>query len=217
MNEKLAILGKHLSLVFHRFLTKDETIKTKIRIKINGHQITAFDPFCKKIKATKMMPEEKVMIGDNIVKIQPYILPHHSKLTAEEYDFYQNRSDFISNQGAYIYRNGRLMAWGDWFRMVAKGESTKLARVQIDFNNTLDEDWTIDIKKSRANPPKQVRERMRQILRKIINRSTDVHRRRGKKLFDETICPFWERYAEEGTIRYDINTQHPLILSLINN
>ncbi len=217
VNEKLAILGKHLSLVFHRFLTNDDTIKTKIKIKINGHQITAFDPFCRKIKATQMMPEEKVMVENNIVTIQPYILPHHSKLTAAEYEFYQNRSDFISNQGAYIYRNGRLMAWGDWFRMIAKGESTKLARVQIDFNNNLDEDWTIDIKKSRASPPKQVRERMRQILNKIINRSTDVHRRRGKKLFDESSCPLWERYAEADNIHYEINAQHPLILSLIEN
>lgn len=217
VNEKLAILEKHLSLVFHRFLTADEAIKTKIKIKINGHEITAFDPFCRKIKATQMMPEEKVMVENNVVKIQPYILPHHSKLTAAEYAFYQNRSDFISNQGAYIYRNGRLMAWGDWFRMVAKGESTKLARVQIDFNNNLDEDWTIDIKKSRASPPKQVRERMRQILNKIISRSTDVHRRRGKKLFDESSCPVWERYAEADNIRYEINSQHPLILSLIEN
>lgn len=109
------------------------------------------------------------------------------------------------------------MAWGDWFRMIAKGESTKLARVQIDFNNNLDEDWTIDIKKSRASPPKQVRERMRQILNKIINRSTDVHRRRGKKLFDESSCPLWERYAEADNIHYEINAQHPLILSLIEN
>ncbi|NGX87416.1 ATP-binding protein [Rahnella sp. Lac-M11] len=217
VNEKLAILGKHLSLVFHRFLTPDEVIKTKLKVKINGHQITAFDPFCRKIKATQMMPEEKVIVENNTVRIQPYILPHHSKLTATEYEFYQNRSDFLSNQGAYIYRNGRLMAWGDWFRMAAKGESTKLARVQIDFNNSLDEDWTIDIKKSRASPPKQVRERMKQILQKIINRSTDVHRRRGKRLFDESACPLWERYAEFDNIRYEINMQHPLIISLTNN
>ena len=142
------------------------------------------------------------------------MLPHHSRLSAREYDFYQSRSDFISNQGAYIYRNGRLMAWGDWFRLVPKGEATKLARVQIDFPNSLDEAWTIDIKKSRARPPHAVRERLRQVIAKITARSVTVHRGRGQKLFQESDAPLWERYADQAGIRFAINAQHPLILSL---
>ena len=146
--------------------------------------------------------------------MQPYILPHHSKLSAKEYDYYQSRSDFISNQGAYVYRNGRLMVWGDWFRLIPKGEATKLARVQIDFPSSLDESWTIDIKKSRAQPPYQVRERLRQIISTITNRSTTIHRKRGKKLFDELKPPIWERYVDHGTIRYCINHEHPLVAAL---
>ena len=61
--------------------------------------------------------------------MQPYILPHHSKLSATEYDYYQGRSDFISNQGAYVYRDGRLMAWGDWFRLIPKGEGHQAGAV----------------------------------------------------------------------------------------
>jgi hypothetical protein len=161
-----------------------------------------------------MLPEEVVRTDGVAVHMQPYILPHHSKLTAKEYDFYQNRSDFISNQGAYVYRGGRLMAWGDWFRLIPKGEATKLARVQIDFPNSLDEMWTIDIKKSRARPPAQVRTRLRQIIEKVSTRSTTVHRGRGKKLFDEIKAPVWERYADQRNIRYALNKAHPLIEAL---
>ena len=160
VSEKLDALGRHLSLVFHRFLVGDAKGYPRISIVVNGHTIEAFDPFCRKNPATQLLPEEVVRIGDAEVRLQPYVLPHHSRLTAREYDFYQSRSDFISNQGAYIYRNGRLMAWGDWFRLVPKGEATKLARVQVDFPNSLDEAWTIDIKKSRARPPAAVRERL---------------------------------------------------------
>ena len=152
--------------------------------------------------------------GEAEVRLQPYVLPHHSRLSASEYDYYQDRSDFISNQGGYVYRNGRLMAWGDWFRLVPKGEATKLARVQIDFPNSLDEAWTIDIKKSRARPPHAVRERLRQIINRITARSVTVHRGRGQKLFQESQAPFWERYADHGGIRFAINEQHPLIASL---
>ncbi|MDR5660173.1 ATP-binding protein [Burkholderia cenocepacia] len=214
VSEKLDALGRHLSLVFHRFLAGEVKTYPKITIAVNGHTIEAFDPFCKKNPATQVLPEEVVRIGKAEVRLQPYVLPHHTRLSAREFDFYQSRSDFISNQGAYIYRNGRLMAWGDWFRLVPKGEATKLARVQIDFPNSLDEAWTIDIKKSRARPPHVVRERLRQIVAKIIARSVTVHRGRGQKLFQECDAPLWERYADHGRIRFAINPQHPLIVSL---
>ncbi|WP_192385775.1 ATP-binding protein [Mesorhizobium silamurunense] len=215
VNEKLAVVERHLSLVFHRFLAGEVKGRRKLTIRINGHPITPFDPFCRKNAATQVLPEETVWVDDVAVSMQPYILPHHSRLSASEYDYYQDRSDFISNQGAYIYRNGRLMAWGDWFRLVPKGEATKLARVQIDFPNSLDEAWTIDIKKSRARPPQVVRERLRQIIAKITARSVTVHRGRGQRLFQENQAPLWERYADHGGIRFAINEQHPLIISLI--
>lgn len=214
VNEKLETVRRHLSLVFHRFLSGEVKGYPKITLTINGHPIEAFDPFCRRNPATQMLPEEIVCIGDAEVRLQPFILPHHSRLTASEYDFYQDRSDFISNQGGYIYRNGRLMAWGDWFRLVPKGEATKLARVQIDFPNSLDEAWTIDIKKSRARPPHEVRERLRQIISHITARSVTVHRGRGQRLFQESQAPLWERYASHDGIRFSINRQHPLIASL---
>lgn len=214
VNEKLAVVERHLSLVFHRFLAGEVKGRKKLSIHINGHPVAAFDPFCRKNEATQVLREEKVWIGNVPVVMQPYVLPHHSRLSASEWDYYQDRSDFISNQGAYVYRNGRLMAWGDWFRLVPKGEATKLARVQIDFPNSLDEAWTIDIKKSRARPPHAVRERLRQIISQITARSVTVHRGRGQKLFQETQAPLWERYADHGGIRFAINAEHPFVASL---
>lgn len=217
VNDKLDVVEKHLALVFHRFLSGEIKGRKKLSIYVNGHLIVPFDPFCTSNPATQILPNEVVRVKGQIVRMQPYILPHHSRLSAADYDFYQNRSDFISNQGVYIYRSGRLMAWGDWFRLIPKGEATKLARVQIDFPNSLDESWTINIKKSRATPPHAVRERLRQIIEKISGRSTRVHRGRGAKLFDELAAPVWERYADHGTIRYSLNLDHPLIHSVLQS
>ncbi|MCY1163820.1 DNA mismatch repair protein MutL [compost metagenome] len=214
VNEKLDVLEKHLGLVFHRFLAGEIMGSPKLAISVNGHPVQAFDPFCRKNPATQILPEEIVRIGNATVRLQPYVLPHHSRLSVQEYDYYQSRSDFISNQGAYIYRNGRLMAWGDWFRLISKGEATKLARVQIDFPNSLDESWTIDIKKSRARPPLPVRERLRQIIGQVSVRSTTVHRGRGRRLFEDVAAPVWERYADQGGIRYSLNSAHPLVQRL---
>jgi hypothetical protein len=213
VNEKLDVVEKHLALVFHRFLAGEVKGRKKIAISVNGHPVEPFDPFCRK-SGSQALPEDVVRVEGQSVNMQPFILPHHSRLSAKEYDYYQGRSDFISNQGAYIYRNGRLMAWGDWFRLIPKGEATKLARVQIDFPNSLDEAWTIDIKKSRARPPLAVRERLRQIIPQITGRSTRVHRGRGQKLFEEIEAPLWERFADQGRIRYVLNDRHPLVEAL---
>lgn len=214
VNEKIEQLTRHLALVFHRFLSGDVKGFRRVAISINGRPIVPFDPFCRANPATQVLPEETVRIGNARVRMQPYILPHHSRLSASEYDYYKDRSDFLSNQGVYVYRNGRLMAWGGWFRLVPKGEATKLARVQVDFPNSLDEAWTIDIKKSRAHPPSAVRGRLRQIIDRIVTRSVDVHRKRGTKRFSEVQAPFWERYSDHAGIRYAINAEHPLIESV---
>jgi len=212
--EKFAVVEKHLSLVFHRYLSGTYN-RRRINITINGHSIEGFDPFCTTNKATQRLQDEIVRIGGHEVKIQPYILPHHSKLSEQEYDFYQSRGDFVSNQGAYIYRNGRLMAWGDWFRLVPKGEATKLARVQIDFPNALDEYWTIDIKKSRAHPPLAVREKLKHIVNRIADQSKRVHVGRGNRLFEQNDMPLWVRYSDRPRVRYEVDREHPLILALI--
>ena len=41
-----------------------------------------------------------------------------------------------------------------------------------------------------------------------------MHRGRGKKLFEEIEAPVWERYADQGRIRYALNGEHPLIEAL---
>jgi len=214
INARIDQLDHHLSLVFHRFLSGSAERRLGLRIRINGHELQPFDPFCLTNKATQIQPEERIKVDGHIVTIQPYILPHHSKLTPSEYRFYQTRSDFIANQGAYVYRNGRLMAWGDWFRLTPKSEDTKLARVRIDFPNALDEAWTIDIKKSRAQPPQPVRERMIQILEQITGRSRQVSKGRGSRLFNADRHPVWNRFADQGRIRYSIDRNHPLVQAI---
>lgn len=214
VNEKLDLVEKHLALVFHRFLSGDVHGRPKITIAVNGHQIEPFDPFCRKNKATRLLPKDIVRINNEEIHIQPYILPHHSHLSEAEYAYYQDRSDFLSNQGAYIYRNGRLMIWGDWFHLAPKGEATKLARICIDFPSSLDEKWAVDIKKSKARPPYEVRLRVKQIISKVTEDSSRTYRGRGQKLFEQTKSPIWERHANRKNVRYELNKNHPLLIAL---
>lgn len=207
---KINLVEKHLSLVFHRFLSGEAHKQKKVNISINNHPISYFDPFCSSNNALQILQKEIIRINGEKIIIQPYILPHHSKLSNQERNFYNNRSDFLNNQGVYVYRNYRLMAWGDWFRLIAKGEATKLARVKIDFPTTLDEYWTIDIKKSRAQPPFPVREQLKKIIGKITDQSIKVHKGRGKRLYQRIPKPVWMRTAGHDGIEYTLNRDHPI-------
>ena len=89
--EKLDLTEKHLALVFHRFLAGEIRKRGKLAIRINGHTVDPFDPFCRANTATRKLPSEKIVLDGENIRIQPYILPHHSKLSASEYDYYQGR------------------------------------------------------------------------------------------------------------------------------
>ena len=213
INRKLDQVCDHISLVFHRFLS-GKTWGKQIAVTVNGRAIKAFDPFCRSNTATQTLPREIVRLDGKEVSIQPYILPHYSKLSEMESRRYQSISEFRANQGVYVYRSGRLMTWGGWLRLMPASEKTKLARVQIDFPNSLDKDWGIDIKKSQARPPHAVREQLQQIIQKIESRSVAVYREQGIKLVDKISHPLWQRHPKRGGVDYRINREHPVTRAL---
>jgi hypothetical protein len=208
--EKIEIAEKHLELVFHRFLAGEVNSK-RLQISVSGHQIKPFDPFCLTNKATQLLPKETIRMGEHTTTIKPYILPHHNKLSRKEDDYYKDRSEFLKNQGFYIYRNNRLTAWGSWFGLRRQEEATKLVRVQVDFPNALDEYWTIDIKKSKVSMPYRVKQRLQRIISKITKQSIRTHTGKGHRLSEDGDRCVWTRCATPNGIRYKLNREHLLL------
>ena len=215
MTDKMHSVNKHLSLVFHRYLKGgDAAFKTKIIS--NCDEIEGFDPFYSS-KSYSNMDEEKIPIPHNgtigTVTIVPYILPHHSKMTQKEIDMYDGMRLM---QGFYVYRNKRLLTWGTWFKLSRQAELSKLARVKIDIPNTLDDLWTLDIKKSTAIPPDVVKNSLKRIIGKIIEGSKRTFTKRERKLLKDDITHIWDVIdTRDGKKKYQINKKHPLYESLI--
>lgn len=206
--EKIENLQKHLELVFHRYLKG----KDKINIFINGEQLKAFDPFFSTHSATQELASETIIINHQKIKIIPYILPHYSKVSVQDYEYYAGGGGYLKNQGFYVYRNKRLLISGTWFRLIPQSEMYKLARIQIDLPNNLDDLWKIDVKKSKASPPLIIRQRLKKIIEKIAGSSTRVYKGRSRYISNENIA-FWERTSARGEIRYSINQKHPILQS----
>jgi hypothetical protein len=207
---KLDFVNEHLSLVFHRFLDNDSSVKN-IEIYSNNAKILPQDPFLMK-KSTLIMDAEIIRIENENVIVKPYLLPHLSKMTNAELEKVGGKDGLRSNQGFYVYRNKRLLVWGTWFRMLPKHDISKLARIMIDIPNTLDHLWTLDIKKSTAIPPEDIRKNLVGIITKMAESSKRTFLTRGKKETKETITHFWDRITNrDKSINYTINRNHPII------
>lgn len=214
LGRKIDAVREHLSLVFHRYLRGEKGI-TKLKLSINGEKVIAADPFLESKSVQAMADETLVIRGEKIV-VRAYILPHISKMTAAEVKALGGKEGLRRLQGFYVYRNKRLLVWGTWFRMMRQGDLSKLARIRVDIPNTLDSLWTLDIKKSSALPPAEVRKNLEVIIDQIAERSKKTWTFRGKKEINDKEIHVWNRMKNShGGFYYEINREHPMVKRLL--
>jgi hypothetical protein len=211
---KIEPLRNHLSLVFHRFLSGDASPLT---ICFNRNPITAIDPFLSQHKYTQKLQSDSFNIENTVVKVQPYILPHISYMDQKTLDLLSGESGIRRNQGFYLYRNKRLISYGTWFNLIRQNESSKLARVQIDFSNELDGLWLLDVKKSQVTPPKVVRSNLNTIIQRISTTSTKVVTTRSYKSQAQSLHTVWMRHQGRHGVYYSVNRNHDAIKILLDN
>lgn len=214
--EIVEVIEHHLAMVFHRFLEK----RDRLKISINHHPIKAWNPFLPDDQATQYLPLELLSFNGEMLKVQPYILPHHSKIDLDSYNKAAGINGWNAQQGFYVYRNKRLLVAGDWLSLgYRKDEHSKLARIQVDLPNSMDSDWSIDIKKSRARPPASLKADLNRIARLTRNRATEIYRHRGKVITRESagnhVFP-WDRKLRRGKVVYSVNQEHPLVQEVLN-
>lgn len=201
-----------LSLIYHRYLNGEvPNIDKKLKISINGRLLEPQDPFLINHPATQKLYQEEEKIGEAVIKITPYILPHFSKLRGNDSERLSGKEGYLRNQGFYVYRNFRLIIKGTWFRIIPHGELTKLARVMVDIPNSLDEEWKITVDKSEAQIPAVVRKRLKQLTEKISSSSNRVYTGKGRKLKANALVAVWDEVRAKGLTKFIINRDHPII------
>jgi hypothetical protein len=209
--ETVEVVENHLAMVFHRFLEKRDHLK----IWINHHSIEPWNPFLPDAQATQTLPLEPLIFKSATVWVQPYVLPHHSKIDSDTYNKAAGTNGWNAQQGFYVYRNERLLVAGDWLSLgYSKDEHCKLARIQVDLPNSMDSDWNIDIKKSRARPPTQLKADLKRIARLTRHRATEIYRHRGKIIARENAEKYvfpWDKKLRQGKVFYAVNQEHPLV------
>jgi len=209
-------LRKHLSLVFHKYLEGFDGSKA-VKIFVNQNPLVPFNPFNLNHPATQQLPVEKIKLYGTSIYVQPYILPHHSKLSQQEYELYATEEGYIKSQGFYLYRENRIMIYGTWWGLHKSLDAHKLVRIKIDIPNSIDYHWGIDIKKSIARPSEEIRNDLRRIVSQATERGSRPFTGRGRKIEDKTIVQFWEILPMNDDFRFAVNHAHPLYCHLKEN
>jgi hypothetical protein len=203
----------HLSLVFHKFIESK-----RIKILFQNTEIEAYNPFLLNLHPKPEMGQPE-SFGN--VEITYFILPHMSEIGKAEYEISGGSLGWFQEQGFYIYRGERLLVAGDWLGLEKKRDYSKLARIAVNFTNANDFNWHLDIKKSTATPPIEIRRELSRIAKIAIMKSAKIYNWRGQKTVSENGKinhePLWtDEKTREGIKKYKINRKHPIIKSLLD-
>jgi Histidine kinase-, DNA gyrase B-, and HSP90-like ATPase len=205
----------HLAMVFHRFLER----RDRLQLHINGRLLEPWDPFMAGEDGRQVLPEETLWFNQEPVKVRPFVLPHHSRITRDVHERGSGPGGWNAQQGFYVYRNERLLVAGDWLGLgFVKEEHYKLARIQVDLPNAMDAAWDLDVKKSRAQPPGALRSDLKRLAKLTRQKAMDVYRHRGKiaaRVLADSHVFVWQSRAKHGRHFYTINREHPVVREVL--
>jgi hypothetical protein len=208
----------HLGMVFHRFLGGDAE---RVSIKINGRRVQPWDPFLRSHPSTITMQSERLRHEGAALDVTPYVLPHHDRFeNAAEHEAAGGPGGWSERQGFYVYRGRRLVVSGGWLGLGGtnawtREESSRLARIAIDLPLGMDAAWRIDVRKSLARPPGNLRSRLTALASACRTRAREVFAWRGGRARTQPVGgdreALWLSENRHGRLRYRVNRDHPMV------
>lgn len=204
-------LFNHLGLVFHKFL--EGVNGRKLSILINGNLITPINPFFPG-SARQQLQHYDYQYPGGKVSVTPYILPHHTNVSEVDYKKHALNDGYLKTQGFYLYRNNRLVTWGNWWGLAMPTEALKLIRIEIQIPNSMDAEWSIDLKKSSAKPPLYFKQELKKVLDYVSPVGKRVYSGRIIRKDRNNLIHLWDyvkRRDESNRNILKINRNHPFI------
>lgn len=205
----------HLALAFHRFLAGEVT--GSFTILLNERPLEVIDPFLEGHARGQALHIESIPVDGHAIKVSPFVLPFPSRLKPADLERVGGRESLKTAHGFYIYRGGRLVVPGGWFRIVPADDLIRLARIRVDVPVELDHLWKVDIRKAMAEPPPALRPHLKRIVGAVATRSRKVYTHKGIPADDLERIPLWKRQdlRDQGAT-WRINRDHPSVQLLVS-
>jgi hypothetical protein len=200
-------VGKHLRMVFHRFMDGSLTDRRRLHIHLAGTELEPWDPFCRR-ETTRELDVCKLPVGvpgapgeettDTII-LRAFVLPREDEFSSlAAWRDAAGTGPWNQQQGFYFYRNDRLLQAGGWSRLHAPDEHVKLLRVAVHFSKALDRAFEINVTKMRARFPAELREEVRGLISKWVKAARERYDRGSRKPTAGRSSPVPSRPSEGG-------------------
>ena len=179
ITQAAATISEYLSMVFHRFLERDDPVV----ITVNGEKLKAWNPFAPGEEETVELPAIRFDVptgsgGSSEVLLRRFLLPTRARFSsAEEFERLGGPNRWNRQQGLYVYRADRLIQSGGWVGIRGVDEHTKLARAALDFDTDLDEQFRINVAKMRVALPPEIKPLLEPPVHELCQRANDRYRR----------------------------------------
>lgn len=212
---KVRRIKEHLEFVFHSLM-----VESKISIFLNSYQLVPWDPYILSNPRTIEGERQILKVNGYRVIVSPYVLPHPSHFNASDYKEAGGIRGWRDQQGFYIYRENRLLYFGDWLGLLPKDTASQLTRIRIDVPNVADEDWQVDVKKSMVSIPEEVKDKLKAISENYRHISKEIFYFRtrtsaaGGKI--KGSLNTWEATGNDAGCNFILNRTNPLLVDLMN-
>lgn len=151
----------HVGMVYQRFLDHEDKRANNVEITINGINVEAWDPFLVSEPLTEKLAEDEIDVDmpnntSPSFTLRAFMIPNKDSFSTPQ----AAKKARVGNdmQGFYVYRENRLIHYGDWLGLFTKEPHGALLRVEFSFDHMLDEAFNVDIKKSRILPAEEILE-----------------------------------------------------------
>lgn len=149
-NRIINSLIHHFAMTYQKFLDSEYTDRP-VTIYVNDEKVEPWDPFCRTEKNREVLyDKEKTALMDTgeglPFHLKAVLLPRVEDWSSPE--SYSNARVNNDNEGFYVYRENRLIYYGDWLGTYTNDPHYALLRVEFSFNHELDDLFNVDIKKS---------------------------------------------------------------------
>ena len=213
-------ISNYSAVCFHRF------IENGINIYSHDELLKPVNPIPKDSQKYSEVPLENYENS----KQTAYVLKHTKFWTQDfnathQFNSYKLFNGFEAQQGIYIYRCDRLLnPNGGWLGVIRPINSSKLARVTIDYPNSADNLWNLDITKTNATIPYEFKKEIEKLVENTklesvtkIMRGTASISNKIKNLYDNSLI--WQEYEDKDVrcYRYTPDINHPIFQNLIES
>jgi hypothetical protein len=176
------LTAQHLSRVFHKFIAGEVENYKPVVLSVNSHNLEPWDPFARQ-ESTEKLAHKDLTIGSGggTARVTSWVLPGEKEFSSRDaWTKAKGNKPWNDGQGFYVYRNGRLIAWGGWFGMRSKEPHNTLARVSFEFGSNLDEILKVPVDKSSIVLPQVTKILLKPIVEDVSSRANARYRKQKK-------------------------------------